>query len=401
VLSYLPLSHIFEQQAEALFFGCGGRIGYFSGDIKLLLDDLTALKPTVFIGVPRVYARFQERISQSVESASIIQRTLFNWAYERQLRAEQNPVGPRKVARSGIWDALVFKKVRGKLLPNCRLAITGSAPMSAQTNDFLKVCLQCAVVQGYGLTETVGGMNCSPPGGSTSGTCGGPLPGVYVKLVDVPDMGYLSSDTPHPRGEICVKGSIVTNGYYKNEAATAEAFDSEGYFMTGDIAHWLPDGSLQIIDRKKNLFKLAQGEYVSPENLEQEYNKCKLVGQIFVYGNSLESTLLAVVVPDIPSAKAWAAENTKGETDIVAIAALPEFKKAVLAELAEMCVTSKFKRYEEIKDAVIEATDLNNMGQGFHVDNDLMTPSFKLKRPQLSKKYKGALEALYAAKKSK
>eukprot|EP00178_Gracilaria_changii_P027871 TRINITY_DN925_c0_g1_i1.p1 TRINITY_DN925_c0_g1~~TRINITY_DN925_c0_g1_i1.p1 ORF type:complete len:664 (-),score=113.75 TRINITY_DN925_c0_g1_i1:3886-5877(-) len=389
-LSYLPLSHIFEQQAEALVLCAGACIGFYSGNIKLILSDLEALKPTVFAGVPRVYARFQQRIEENVEKASFIQKTLFHWAYSRQVKAEE---APGEMQRSGFWDALVFKKVRGKILPRCRFAITGSAPMSGQTNDFLKVCLMCPITQGYGLTETVGGMNCSIPGNSKSGTVGGPLPGVQVKLRDLPDMGYSSSDKPFPRGEICVKGDIVFRGYHKNEEATAKAFDEDGFFLTGDVGQWLDDGSLQIIDRAKNLFKLSQGEYVSPENLEQEYAKAKLVGQVWVYGNSLHSSLLGVVVPDVVAAKEWGEKHSLKTLE--SIVAAPNFKKELLAQLEEMRGKSHFKKYEAIKDVVIEANNLNELGQGFTVDNDLMTPSFKLKRPQLKAKYGAELEALY------
>lgn len=399
-LSYLPLSHIFEQQAQAFFVATGGRVGFFTGDIKLLLDDLTALQPTVFIGVPRVYARFQERIKATVEGGGFIKRKLYEMAYARQLSAVRSPpTGAGAIARSGIWDTLVFSKVKAKLLPNARLCITGSAPLSEETNDFLKVNLNCPVVQGYGLTETVGGMVCSAPSGSPSGTCGGPLPGVTVKLADLPDMGYLTTDAPFPRGEICVKGSIVTAGYYKNEAATKAAFDEEGYFKTGDVGTWTDDGALRIIDRAKNLFKLSQGEYVSPDALENELGKAKLVAQIYVYGNSLESTLLAVVVPDGAAAKAWAAANAPGASDLAAIGAKPEFKAALLAQLAAEAKAAKLKRYEYIKDVYVETGDLNELGQGFHVDNNLTTPTFKLKRPQLSNKYKETLDAMYAAAK--
>lgn len=390
MLSYLPLSHIFEQQAEALLLGKGGRIGFYSGNIKLLVNDLETLQPTVFAGVPRVFARFQQRIEENVEASGFLKKTLFQWGYARQLRAEENP---GVIGRGGLWDKLVFEKVRAKLLPKGRLVITGSAPMSPQTNDFLKICLNCPVVQGYGLTETVGGMNCSIPGLSKSGTCGGPLPGVQVKLMDLPDMGYLNDDKPYPRGEVCVKGDIVFTGYYGNEKATKEAFSEDGFFRTGDVGQWREDGSLQIIDRAKNLFKLSQGEYVSPEALEQEYNKAKLVGQIFVYGNSLHATLLAAVVPDVVAAKAWG--ESHGLTTLESIAAAPGFKRELLEQLAEMREKSHFKKYETIKDVVIEVSDLNDLGQGFTVDNNLMTPSFKLKRPQLKAKYVEALDALY------
>jgi long-chain acyl-CoA synthetase len=257
----------------------------------------------------------------------------------------------------------------------------------------------CPVLQGYGLTESVGGMICSVPHKSVSGSCGGPLPRTLVRLSDVPDMGYTSADKPYPRGEICLKGTMVSGGYFKGEKNTAEAFDSDGYFHTGDIGQWLSDGSLQIIDRLKNLFKLSHGEYVSPENLEQEYTKCKLVSQIFVYGNSLQDSLLAVVVPDGHAASAWAKANAPGVTEVSEIAVNPAFKTELLAQLAAMRVEAKFKRYEEVKDIVIETNGLNDAGQGFYVENDLMTPSFKLKRPQLKRKYEAALEAIYESMK--
>lgn len=394
LLSFLPLAHIFAQQGEALIFCAGGSVAYYQGDVKLLLNDLEVAKPTVFAGVPRVFARFQQRIMETVETSGWLKRKLFDIAYSSVLASVQNAT-----PRSGLWDTLIFNKVRAKLLPNCRLVITGSAPMSAQTNDFLNVCLKCPVLQGYGLTETVGGMCCTAPNFPT-GTCGGPLPGAEVKLVDVPDMEYTAADKPYPRGEICVRGPFVTRAYYRNEQATAAAIDSDGFFATGDIGRWNSDGSLQIIDRKKNLFKLAQGEYVSPEALEQEYAKCKLVSQIWVYGSSFEATLLAVVVPDPITAKAWAAKNAsdKVSAGLAAIAALPAFKQAVLAELKAMTVTAKFKRYEEIRDLLFE-TEVNELGQGFTVENDLLTPTFKYKRPQLSKKYKASLDALYASNK--
>lgn len=392
-LSYLPLSHIFEQQAEALIFSTGGRVGYFTGDIKLLLGDMEMLRPTIFAGVPRVFARFQQRIQENVEKSGGLKKMLFDWAYARQVRAAEEPL---TISRNPIWDALVMKKVRNKLLPDVRLVITGSAPMSSQTNDFLKTCLQAPVVQGYGLTETVGGLTCSAPDRSKSGHCGGPLPGSFVKLLDLPEMGYLSTDKPYPRGEVCVKGAVVFSGYYKNEEATAAVLDEDGWFRTGDVGRWNEDGSLQIIDRAKNLFKLSQGEYVAPDLLEQEYQKAKLVGQIFVYGDSLQSTLMAVVVPDIPNAMEWGHANG-AIASIEAIGKNDAFKKEVLAQLVEINIKAKFKKYERVVDIVMETEGLNELGQGFSVENDLMTPSFKLKRPQIRQKYKERLDALYEA----
>lgn len=389
-LSYLPLSHIFEQQAEALLIARGGRIGYYSGNIKLLTSDLDALKPSIFCGVPRVFARFQQKIQETVGQGGLIKRRIFKTAYDRQLISVQRP---GKIIRNKVWDLMVMNKVRAKLLPNARLVITGSAPMSPQTNDFLKIVLNCPVLQGYGLTETVGGMNCSAPNVSVSGTVGGPLPGSYVKLHDLPEMGYLSTNKP-PQGEVCIKGGIVFKGYYKNDEGTSGAFDEDGYFHTGDVGQWNTDGTLQIIDRAKNLFKLAQGEYVSPEALEQEYAKAPLVLQIFVYGDSLESTLLAVVVPDAEHALPWGRKNNLNS--LSEIAGSEKFKVELMQQLLKEHAKAKFKSYEKISDVIIEVGDLNELGQGFHVGNNLATPTFKLKRPQLKSKYKSQLDQLYS-----
>lgn len=278
------------------------------------------------------------------------------------------------------------------MLPRGRLVISGSAPLSAQTNDILKVVLKAPVIQAYGLTESCGGVTGSALGMSLSGTCGGPCPGVSVKLRDLPEMEYLTTNDP-PQGEVCLKGPSIFKEYYKNKEATASAFDEDGY-RTGDVGQWNPDGTLQIIDRAKNLFKLSQGEYVSPEALEQEYAKAPFVLQIYVYGDSLQSTLVAAVVPDAGAVLSW--DEANGLNTLEQIAESPEFKEQLLKQLLEVHSKAKFKGYEKIRDIIIEITDLNELGQGFHVDNNLATPTFKLKRNKLKEKYKPTFDELYA-----
>lgn len=392
--SFLPLAHILAQQQEAMYLSSGTGIGYYSGDIKLLVSDLDALKPTLFAGVPRVYARFEEKIRGGLEEASKMKKKLFDYAFQTQLHNVRSGL-----PRSWFWDFLVFNKIKAKVFPELRMAVTGGAPMSADTNDFLKVCLNVPLVQGYGLTETTAGVLCCAPLQSESGTCGGLMPKTELKLVDVPDMDYLTTDKPRPRGEVYIRGESVMLGYFKNPEETEKAFPiGDGWFATGDIGTWNDDGTLVLIDRRKNLFKLAQGEYVAPDNLEQEYAKAKFVSQIFVYGNSLEATLVAVVVPNKQLAVEWGEKNRK-LSNIEDIVKVPAFKKEILTQLEELRVSCKFHKYEGIRDVYIEGTGLNELSQGFHVENDLMTPTFKLKRPQLKNKYKDRLEELYAAMK--
>lgn len=394
-LSFLPLAHIFAQQTEALVFSTGAAVAYYGGDVRRLLDDLALARPTLFAAVPRVYARFQERIMAGVESAGPARRALFRYAYASQLFNVQNGR-----PRSRLWDALVFNKIRNRLLPQLKIAVTGAAPMSMETNDFLKVCLNGPVVQGFGMTETVAGVAVSVPNKGESGACGGPVPGASIKLVSVPEMGYLTQNTP-PRGEVFVSGPMITSGYYKDPEATAVAFpDGDGWMATGDIGQWNPNGSLQIIDRRKNLFKISQGEYVSPESLEAEYAKAKLVFQIWVYGSSFQSSLLAVVVPDISAALAWAGGRYGGT--LQSIAKEPEFKAELLKQLTDIRKGNKaIKGYEAIRDCIIETEGINELGQGFNVSNGCMTPSLKLRRVALAAKYKETLDALYSKMEAK
>jgi long-chain acyl-CoA synthetase len=170
--------------------------------------------------------------------------------------------------------------------------ITGSAPISKEVLDFLKIAFCCQILEGYGQTE------CGAPAAitwvkdPTSGHVGGPYPTLEIKLVDVPDMNYTSEDkdeqgNPMPRGEICYRGNNTFKGYFRQPEQTAEALDKGGWVHTGDIGMFLPSGALKIIDRKKNIFKLSQGEYIAPDKIENKIAQSGLVQQIFVYGDSL------------------------------------------------------------------------------------------------------------------
>jgi long-chain acyl-CoA synthetase len=393
IYSFLPLAHIFAQQTEAGIYAVGGSIGYYQGNVKLILDDLTELKPSVFPAVPRVFARFEQKIREGVAKSSFIKRVMFEYALKSQLYALEN-----SLPRVRIWDSLIFNKIRNQILPNARIILTGAAPMSPHTNAFLSVCFGTTILQGFGLTETLGGISAQIPGiWEGIGTCGPPLPGVQMKLVDVPEMEYLTTDKPRPRGELYVLSPVNMQCYYKDPENTAKAFpNGDDWFATGDIATWTDDGCIQIIDRRKNLFKLAQGEYVSPEKLEQEYAKAELVLQIFVYGHSLQSSLVAVVVPDILPAKLWGEAHGFGSSPSLSdLASTPAFKQAILEQLCAIRERTKFHGYETIRDIIFEVEGLNELGQGFHVGNDLLTPSFKLKRPQLAMCYGRKLDLLY------
>jgi len=157
----------------------------------------------------------------------------------------------------GCWDALVFKKASALLGGRVRYMITASAPIDPNVLDLLKVAFSCPVIEGYGLTETSGGSSFTKLDDPVTGHVGGPSPCVKWRIMDVPEMSYLSTDKPYPRGELCMKGPAVCSGYYKRPDKTAEAFDSQGWFKTGDVVVLYPNGSVKVIDRSKNIFKLS------------------------------------------------------------------------------------------------------------------------------------------------
>jgi long-chain acyl-CoA synthetase len=289
-----------------------------------------------------------------------------------------------------LWDALIFAKIRQVLGGRVRLILSGSAPLSADVKEFMKIVFCCDVVEGYGLSETAAGL-CLASGDMPLGPhVGPPIVRMQVCLEDVPEMGYTSRDKPRPRGEILAKGPVVFAGYYKQPEKTAEVFDENGWFHTGDIGCWNADGTLSIIDRKKNIFKLSQGEYVAAEKIEGVYLKSKYVAQVFVYGDSLQSCLVAVVVPDPEMAEAWGhAKGLAGEhASVPQLVHNAAFQKEVLEDMDATARLAKLRGFELVKKVHFHP-------DAFSVDEGLITPTFKLKRPQLKTRFQAEIKHMY------
>ncbi|KAL3163225.1 hypothetical protein ABBQ32_009626 [Trebouxia sp. C0010 RCD-2024] len=386
-ISYLPLAHIFDRTSEELLLYIGAKIGYWRGDIKGLVDDIGEMKPTLFIGVPRVFDRIYAGVYAKVNGGGAVKRFLFNYGYRWKLSYLLKGFAHHQA--SPFFDKLVFSKIKARLGGHVRLIVTGGAPLANHVEEFLKVCFCCPVVQGFGLTETCAASCIAVPDKIyMAGTVGPPLPSTDMRLEAVPEMNYDPTGNP-PRGEIMFKGPSVFSGYYKDEEKTTEVLDKHGWFHTGDIGEMTPEGSLKIIDRKKNIFKLAQGEYVAAEKIEAAYKKSRLVEQIWVYGNSLESTLVAVVVPTAEGGplQEWASQKGLPH-DLPSICRNDEARKWVLDQLTATAKESKLKGFEMIKSLYLDP-------EQFTVENGLMTPTFKLKRPPLQAKYTPQIDAMY------
>eukprot|EP01027_Heterolobosea_sp_BB2_P019526 GEZU01027423.1.p2 GENE.GEZU01027423.1~~GEZU01027423.1.p2 ORF type:complete len:303 (-),score=68.69 GEZU01027423.1:23-931(-) len=245
-----------------------------------------------------------------------------------------------------------------------------------------------------GLTETCAGGTNTIADDLTVGHVGAPAPFGHVKLVDVPEMDYRTTDKPYPRGEICFRGAHVFQGYYKDEEKTREAFpDGDDWFHSGDIGMWLPGGKLKIIDRKKNIFKLAQGEYIAPEKIEVIYLRSGSIMQAFVHGDSLESCLVGVVVPDPEWVKSWAAANNAGPCATPhEFASLCQtsahLKEAILNEIRDVAKKSGLNSYEIVHDILLHPVP-------FSIENGLLTPTFKNRRPQMKKAFETEIANMY------
>jgi len=266
VISYLPLAHSFEKCLFVTSCTTGMAIGYYSGDPLKLLDDLKCLRPTYFPSVPRLFNRIYDKINSGVKEKSAIQQSLFNRAVSGKL----SHLATSCSYTHSVWDPLVFNKLKDLIGGRVKMMVTGSAPISADVLKFLKIAFCAPIHEGYGQTES-SAASCLTSGlDPEAGHVGGPLSCIRIRLKDIPEMNYLSTD-PQPRGEICYQGNSIFIGYFKNEEKTREALSDDGWLSSGDVGMILPNGSVRIIDRAKNIFKLAQGEYIAPEKLENVY----------------------------------------------------------------------------------------------------------------------------------
>ncbi|XAR54657.1 Long-chain-fatty-acid--CoA ligase [Bertholletia excelsa] len=382
-ISYLPLAHIYERVNQVTLAYYGVAIGFYQGDNMKLMDDMAALRPTIFCSVPRLYNRIYAGITNAVKTSGVLRERLFIAAYNAKKQAILSGKNP-----SPMWDKLVFNKIKEKLGGRVRYMVSGASPLSPDVMDFLRVCFGCRVMEGYGMTETSCIISGMDEGDNLSGHVGSPNSACEIKLMDVPEMNYTTEDEPYPRGEICVRGPIIFQGYLKDEVQTREVIDEDRWLHTGDIGMWLPGGRLKIIDRKKNIFKLAQGEYIAPEKIENVYAKCRFIAQCFVYGDSLNSSLVAVISVEPELLKTWAANEGIKYKDIGELCNDPRARAAVLADMDAIGREAQLRGFEFAKAVTLVL-------EPFTMENGLLTPTFKIKRPRAKAYFANAIANMY------
>lgn len=268
VLNYMPLSHMV---GRGVLFGtlAKGGIAYFvaSSDLSTLFEDLSLVRPTEFLMVPRIcdmlFRRHQSELTR---------------------RNDVGAGGDAAAQADRVKEELREKTLGGRLL----WAVSASAPVSAEMRTFVESCLDVKILDGYGSTEagilSLDGRVLRPPV-------------TDHKLADVPELGYFGTDSPHPRGELLIKSDRLVPGYFQRPDATAEVFDEDGFYRTGDIMARTGPDELVYVDRRSHVLKLSQGEFVATSRLEALFTGSPVVRQVFVYGNSARAYLLAVIVP--------------------------------------------------------------------------------------------------------
>jgi long-chain acyl-CoA synthetase len=394
-LSYLPLAHIFERVVQVQLLCVGASISFYRGDPTLFIEDLQACQPTFLPVAPRVLNKIYDKIMAGMASAGGMKQRLFDAAVKSKTR-NLLLKGQRTHA---LFDRLIFNKIKNGLgMGHLRVMVSGSAPLAENVMTFFRILLCIPVLEGYGQTEGASNATLSHPDDqTTAGHVGCPTGTCEIALFDVPEMGYLHTDTRHRdtipclgRGEICIRGPNVFKGYFRDPEKTAEMIDSEGWLHSGDIGLWRPNGSLQIIDRKKNLFKLAQGEYVAPEKIENVLGRSPLIAQCFVHGDSLQSALVAIVVPDEEPVRMWS-QRTQVSANVRSLDEYcqdPELRNAILSGIHTLSHEAGLQGFEVVKSIHLSS-------EPFSVENDLLTPTFKLKRQQARDKYATEIQSLY------
>ncbi|EXJ77266.1 long-chain acyl-CoA synthetase [Capronia epimyces CBS 606.96] len=387
LLTYLPQSHIFEYMFENVCLFWGGTMGY--GNPKTLSDasvrnckgDIREFRPTILIGVPAVWESVKKGILAKINSGSFVVKNMF-WG---ALSLKQILLGA-KLPGAGLLDAIVFKKLKDATGGRLRIAFNGGGPISQDTIKFISYAIT-PMISGYGLTET-SAMGAIQDPLAWDPHALGDIPGcIEIKLVDFPDAGYFSTNKP-PQGEIWIRGPSVTEGYWDNEQETKEAITEDKWFKTGDIGEFNANGHLLIIDRKKNLVKTLNGEYIALEKLESAYRTSPLVGNICVFAAEDKAKPVAIIVPVEAVLKKLAAANgIKGE-HLEEMVHDKKLNSIVLKEVQ--------KAGREVGLAGIELIDgVVLADEEWTPQNGFISPAQKLQRKKIQAHYKKEIQKAY------
>jgi len=375
-LEFLPLCHVLERMVSYIYMWRATSKAYCS--VYHVGDLLAEIQPTLMAGVPRFYEKVQQKILDTAANAPAVKRALFKWALDVGMAASRKRLAGRELsgtlaARHAIADRLVLSKIRGALGGRLRYCISGGAELPMFVAEFFHA-IGVPILEGYGLTETspVISVNGAAPGELRLGTVGKPLDNLEVKI---------ATD-----GELLVKGPSVMRGYWNKPAQTAEVFDADGFFATGDIAEVDDDGFLLIVDRKKDLIVTAGGKNVAPQPIESELKRSPYVDAVVLIGDR-RPYIVALFSPNFEELERWAKANGVDTSDVYTTVRNPAVER-LFADAVDG-VNASLARYEQIKKFRVLPVPLT-------IEGGHLTPTMKVKRRVVSDEFADVIAELYA-----
>ncbi len=382
-LSFLPWAHSFGHTCELHCLISRGASMAICEAVDKIVANLPEVKPTVLMSVPRIFNRIYDGVNkQMTEKPAVVQKLFHAGLKASSKKKKGEPLGLIEKATLAIADKVVFSKIRDKFGGRLKYAFSGGSALSREVAEFID-SLGITVYEGYGLTETSPIATANRPGGHRIGSVGQPLPGVKVVIDKA-----ASGDPKH--GEIVVYGPNVMVGYHNRDEENKAVFTEDGGFRTGDLGYLDDDGFLYITGRIKEQYKLENGKYVAPAPLEEYLKLSPFIINAMVYGDNKPFNV-ALIVPDLDALKKWAsAQGISAESD-AKLLENAKVKEHMQAEVDK--ASGEFKGFERIRKVFLTAED-------FTTQNDMLTPSLKLKRRVVWQKYGPQIEALYAEAKA-
>ncbi len=374
-MSILPLSHIFERMADYFYFSKGVTIAY-AENVNKVGENLQDIKPDAFAAVPRLFEKMRERIMNQVATEPAVKQKIFRWALSvgqdrLPYRIENKPMPLGLKMKSTIADKLVFRKILHRLGGRVRYVFSGGAPLSAELAAFF-IGAGLEILEGYGLTETSPVITANTPSKRRVGTVGQVIKGVEVKI---------AAD-----GEILARGPNIMKGYWNNPEATAQAIDAQGWFHTGDIGEIDKDGFLKITDRKKDIIINAYGKNIAPQPLEALLKSSPYVGTPVLIGDR-RKYVVALIVPNFE----------KLERDAAAMGIRFDSREELVNDdRVKQIYQTEIDRFNRNLDRQEKIRRFALLPRDFTIDADEITPSLKVKRKMIDKKYKDIIDQLYA-----
>ena len=373
-LSFLPLSHIFERTGGHYVMITGGVLINYAKGVETVAGDMVSLRPQIMTSVPRVYEKMFEKVTDAATSTPAKAR-IFRWVRRvadrwTERRLSGRPVGPILALEHRLADRLVFRKLREKTGGRIRYFISGGAPLAAEIGRFFYAA-GLPIMEGYGLTETAPVLSVNTLEAPRFGSVGRPVKGVEIRIAD--------------DGEILARGPNIMLGYYKKEAATAEALDADGWFQTGDIGHLDDDGFLHITDRKKDLIVTAGGKNIAPQPIENRLKSSTWIANAVMLGDRRKFPIM-LLVPEFERLRTWAAQEGIPAREDAELARRPEI-------LAKMELEAK-KHFRDLAQFEVPKKFLI-LPRDFSIERGELTPKLSVRRRVVEENYREEIAALY------